>query len=268
MKDFSKTIVEKIKKAHIIPESKLKLQWKSYLFWIIMLFLIILGALSLSMVILNLIDINPGFLKYLGLQKFIMIFFITAPYLWIILSVSALIFGILAFRQTAKGYRRSTLFISSLIVLVVSILGIASHALKIDNEIGGLLSKDAPNLTGFTDPRSPRWQRPGDGLIGGEITNTGEDNFDLKSFDDQNWKISYDQTTEKVDDMQIVTGEKVGVIGEKTGEFLMHAFLMKKFPDDWNGQPPAGPMTPPSDQSGQFPNKVMPLPPPVFEMPN
>jgi hypothetical protein len=263
MKDFSKTIVEKIKKAHIIPESKFKLQWKSYLFWIIMLCFIILGALSLSMVIFNIIDIDPGFLKYLGLQKLIMILFITAPYLWILLSLSALVFGILAFRKTTKGYRRSTLFITSLVVLIISILGIFSHILKINNLMGGVLSKNAPNFRGFTDPRGARWQRPGDGLIGGEITNIGTDNFDLKSFDNQDWKISYNQKTEMFDDIQIVAGEKVGVIGEKTGDFLMHAFTIRQFPDDWNGQLPAIPPMPPNP-GGQFPGGFPPPPPPHF----
>lgn len=262
MKDFSKTIVEKIKKAHMMPESKLKLQWKSYLFWIIMLCFIILGALSLSMVIFNITDIDPGFLKYLGLQRLIMILFITAPYLWILLSLSALVFGILAFRKTTKGYRRSTLFITSLVVLIISILGIFSHILKIDNRMGGVLSRNAPNFRDFTDPRGARWQRPGDGLIGGEITNTSTDNFNLKSFDNQDWKISYDQKTERVDDFQIANGEKVGIIGEKTGEFLMHAFSIRQFPPDWNGQPPRGPMPP--GQDGQFPNGFPPPPPPPF----
>jgi hypothetical protein len=259
MKDFSKIIVEKIKEAHIIPESRLKLQWKSYLFWIIMACFIIFGALSLSMAIFNIIDIDPRFLKYLGLQRLIMILFITAPYLWIALSLSALIFGILAFRKTAKGYRRSTLFITSLVVLIISILGILSHILKINNRMDGVLSKKAPNFRDFTDPRGARWQRPGDGLIGGEITNIGTDNFDLKSFDDQDWKIFYDQKTERVDDVQITKGEKVGVIGKKTGEFLMHAFSIRQFPPDWNGQLPHGPIPP--GQSGQFPNGFPPPPP-------
>ncbi|MCX6761261.1 MAG: hypothetical protein NTY33_00210 [Candidatus Moranbacteria bacterium] len=263
MKDFSKTVVEKIKKAHIIPESKLKLQWKSYLFWIIMLCFIIFGALSLSMVIFNIIDIDPRFLKYLGLQRLIIILFITAPYLWLLLSLSALIFGILAFRKTTKGYRRSTLFITSLVVLIISILGVFGHILKIDNRMGGLLSRSAPNFSDVTNPMGGRWQRPGDGLIAGEITNTEPDSFDLKSFDGQNWKIIYDPKTEIVSDTQIIIGEKVGIIGEKTGEFLMHAFSIKKFPADWNGEPSRGLMPPPG-QNGQFPNGFPPPLPPPF----
>ena len=268
MRDISKSIVAKIKEGHVVPETRFKLQWKSYLFWTMMCVMIFIGALSLSLVIFNFSDMNPGFLQYMGLQKFFMILFITAPYLWMALSLSALLFGIMAFRKTTRGYRRSTLFVTSLIVLIISILGVFGHILKIDNRMRGLLSRGAPNFSDVTNPMEGRWQRPGDGLIAGEITNTEPGSFDLKSFNDQNWKIIYDQKTEIVDGTQITIGKKVGIIGEKTEEFLMYAFSIKKFPDDWNGQPPSGPMPPPG-LDGQFPpGGFMLLPPPDIRMPN
>ena len=93
MKDISKKIIEKIKEGHIIPESKLKLQWKSYLFWILMVVMILIGALSLSLAILNVSDIDPRFIRHMELFKFVRIITVTAPYLWIILSLAALYFA-------------------------------------------------------------------------------------------------------------------------------------------------------------------------------
>lgn len=264
MKDFSKLVVEKIKTDHIAPEPKLKLLWKSYLFWIIMACLIIFGALSLSMVIFNLMDINPDFLRHLGLQKFVFIIFVTAPYFWMALSLSALVFGILAFRKTVRGYRCSTLFITSLVVLVISIFGVLSHILKIDNRMGGFFHRNAPGFSRLTGPGGLRWQRPGDGLLGGEITNVDQGSFNLRSFNNQNWKIYYDQKTKMVDNVPINPGEKVGVIGKRIGDFLMHAFAIRQFPDDWDGQFPVGPPMP-SNQEEQFPlllPGVMNMPPP------
>lgn len=266
MRDISQEIIAKIKEGRIMPEARFKLLWKSYLFWIIMACLIIFGALSLSMAFFNLMDVNPDFLRHLGLQKFIFILFVTAPYLWILLSLSALVFGILAFRKTVRGYRRSTLFITSLVVLIISILGVLSHVFNIDNRMGGFFHRNAPGFNRLTGPGGLRWQRPGDGLIGGEIINTSSESFDMKSFDNQNWKISYDKKTEMFDDVQIVAGEKVGVIGEKTGDFSMHASAIRQFPDDWNGQFPAVPPMPP-DQKNKFPGGFPPpgmmnMPPP------
>ena len=241
MKDISKSIVKKIKEGHIIPESKFKLQWKSYLFWLLMFFMIILGALSLSLVIFNVSDIDPRFMRHLGLGKFIMIFAVTAPYLWVILSLAALYFGIKAFRSTYKGYRCSTLFIVSLVVLIISILGFLSHSFKIDNKMHGMFSKNAPNFKNMMAPREGRWLRPGDGLIGGEIINTGNNDFSIKSFSGEEWKVLYDEKTEKENMDKIIIGEKVGIIGKKNDDFSIKAFSIRIFPEDWNGRPPNEP---------------------------
>ena len=237
MKDISKNIIQKIKEGHIMPESKFKLQWKSYLFWLLMFFMIILGALSLSLVIFNVSDIDPRFMRHLGLGKFIMIFAVTAPYLWVILSLAALYFGIKAFRSTYKGYRCSTLFIVSLVVLIISILGFLSHSFKIDNKMHGMFSKNAPNFKNMMAPREGRWLRPGDGLIGGEIISMGNNEFSIKSFDGEEWRIFYDEKTEKENLDKISIGEKVGIIGKKNDDFSIKAFSIRIFPQDWDGRP-------------------------------
>lgn len=241
MKDISRLIVQNIKEGHIIPESKFKLQWKSYLFWTLIVAMVIIGALSLSLTILNLSDIDPRFLRHMELGKLIMVIMITAPYLWIILSLAALYFGIKALRSTYKGYRHSTLFVTSLIVLIISILGFFSHFLKIDNRMHGMFSKNAPNFKGLVAPREGRWTRPGDGLIGGEVIKKEVDTLYLKSFDDNEWLITYNEKTEGNNLAEIAVGKKVGIVGEKNGEFSMQARMIRIFPDDWNGQPPRKP---------------------------
>ena len=205
-----------------------------------MFFMVIIGALSLSLVLFNVSDIDPRFLRHMELQKFVMLLIITAPYLWIIISLMALTFGIMAFRKTSRGYRRSTLFITSLVVLCISALGFFSHFLKIDSHMHGMLSKRAPNFRGLTEPREGRWLRSDDGLIGGEVTNVESGKISLKSFDNNVWEISYSAETDGNNPAEIAIGEKIGVMGKKIGEFSMQAFSIRIFPDDWMGQPPRG----------------------------
>lgn len=232
MKDIAQEIVAKIKEDHIVPASRWSMHWKSYAFWMLMGCMIIIGALSLSLVIFNVSDIDLRFFRSIELRKLIRIVFVTAPYLWIGLSALALMCGVAAFRKTARGYRQSTLFVTSLVVLVVSVLGIASHVLRMDHRMGGLISRHAPPpLSDFANPMEGRWQRPGDGLIGGEVVSLGEQQFTLRSFDDQEWRVLYDQK-----DVEVVSvGAKVGVIGTKVGEFTLRAFSIRLFPMDWDG---------------------------------
>ena len=236
MKDLSSDIVAKIKTGHIVPESKFKLQWKSYAFWCVMSCMIFIGALSLSLIIFNVADIDPRFFRSFELQKIIRITFVTAPYLWIILSLLALTFGVLSFRQTTRGYRHSTLFVTSLVVLMVSVFGFIGHLFRFDSQMGGFISHNTPpHMRDMTHPREGRWLRPGDGLIGGEITSLGTQEFTLQSFDDVSWKISYDTALDADDADTLKVGEKVGVMGEKTGDDMLHALSIRKFPDDWEG---------------------------------
>jgi len=241
MKDISKEIVAEIKRGQIVPESRFKLRWKSYLFWLLMSTMIVFGATSLLLAILNVFDVDPRFLMQLGLGKFLFVFFMTAPFLWIFFFLCALIFGVLAFRKTARGYRRSTLFVTSLIVLSISLLGAIGHILRVDHQIGGMISrKTPPFFRGLASPRESRWMRPGDGLIGGEIIGVEKDSFTLKSFSGEEWQISFDDKTERAGAQKLIVGQKIGVVGEKSGEFVMRAFSMRNFPTDWNGEPPQG----------------------------
>lgn len=237
MKDISKNIVEKIKKNRILPESRFRLRWKHYLFWMLMFIMILIGSLSLSMAIFSVSDLGTEFLFHTGLGKFVFIILKTAPYLWIMLSMGALIFGIIAFRNTSKGYRSSTLFITSLIVLVISILGFSIHALKIDNRMHRAILDRAPGFKVLIKPGEGRWLRPGDGLIGGEIVGIESDMLTLKSFDEKEWSITFDEYTKKINIEEFKIGEKVGVMGKKTAEFSMRASFIRALSPDRNGHP-------------------------------
>ncbi|HCU70568.1 MAG TPA: hypothetical protein DIC35_02295 [Candidatus Moranbacteria bacterium] len=238
MKDISKDIVAKIKEKNLVPQSRFSLQWKNYVFWLLMIVMILFGAASASLVVFNLVDFDPRFLHHMKLYKFFRIILFTAPYLWLALSFSALVFGVLAFRNTSRGYRKSLIFITSLVVLIISILGVSGHIMKINKKMDQMMIKKiSPEMRSFSDPREGRWMRPGDGLIGGEIIGIYGNNFILISFKDERWKIIFNEKTEKIDLEEISVGEKVGVIGEKTDDFVMQAFSIKRFPADWDGRP-------------------------------
>jgi hypothetical protein len=254
MKDISKDIIAKIKEGHIVPESRLKLRWKSYAFWALMVLMVLIGAVSASLVAFNMIDLDPRLLRYMQLHKFFRVIVFTAPYFWIGLSLLALVFGVLAFHKTSRGYRKSLIFVTSLVVLAVSILGVAGHMMKINKMMDGMIRRNAP--AGFREisgMREGHWTRPGDGLIGGEIISIGEREFFLRSFKDDEWRIIFDEKTEREVAQEIVVGDKIGVIGERVGDFVMQAFSIRKFPSDWDGLPPRR-MAPSDNGDKNFPN--------------
>ena len=226
MKDFSKEITEKIKEEKVVPDSRLKVNLKNYIFWAIFSCMILLGALFFSLVILNVTDLGPELFRYLDLRNFFFLIFLTMPYLWIFLLAVTIFSGFMVFRKTKRGYRYSLLFITGIIVLAISVLGVLAHVSKIDSRIG----RAVPGPDSLIRPMEERWQNPDEGLLGGEIFEVGDDVFFLKNPRGDEWRIFYDGKTEIKGDVKLEVGSKVGIIGEKSDDDSLDAFVIIKLP--------------------------------------
>lgn len=230
MEDISKKIVDKIKEEKIVPQSKWRLSLRSYCFWLLMAGMMIVGALFFSLLFLSLSDMDGDVLGRMGAFRFVRLAVITAPYLWIGLILLALVFGVLAFRKTAKGYRHSMIFTTSLVVLAISILGVLAHFSKINDRITKGIGKNFPYFQEMSGPRRDRWMKPEEGLLAGEIVDLGQDNFILLNLGGEEWKVYYFGETKIRRGLKLEKGLRVGVIGEETGEREIKAFVIRDLP--------------------------------------
>ncbi len=82
-KKHSEDILKKIKKDVIIPKTHFQLHWKNYIFWGVWGVIIFFGALSFSLLLLNMLDIRPIFLRKLGIGPYLRLLMQTTPYLWL-----------------------------------------------------------------------------------------------------------------------------------------------------------------------------------------
>lgn len=228
-KNPAKNIIEKIRKEKIIPQSKLFLNWKSYVFWLVWVLTLLLGALFFSFIILNLLDISPRVINQLGMGKIMFILIRTAPYLWIILAIVAVTSGFLAIRKTKRGYRYSVLFTTSLGVLAVVMFGSIFHLAKVNKHLGNKIFMGPPLQRDLAFPNKKRWQIPKEGLLGGEIIDIKDSFLELRSFDDEKWEVFYSAKTKiKIKDMR--SSMMIEIVGEKIGENQFKAFLIQPFP--------------------------------------
>lgn len=232
MKDFSKKIVETIKKEHITPDSRLKLNFKNYFFWFLFSGVLLLGALFFSLIILNIADLRPEVFQHLKLGRFFFLVFVTLPYLWIGLLAITIFSGFMAFRKTKRGYRYSVLFVAGIIVLFISVIGALAHFSKMNSRF----DRNMPGPRGIMHPMERRWQRPEEGLLGGEIIEVGNEVFFLRTPIGEEWRIFYNIETEIKKDVEIKKNKKVGVLGEKKDDESMEAFVIIKLPLRREGQ--------------------------------
>lgn len=227
-------IMEKIKSEKIAPESKLAVNWKSYLFWLIWGAMILLGAIFFSLVILNFFDLGPEIFQLFDfpLGRLMHLLMMTTPFVWLGLVLVALVSGLLALRKTKRGYRYGLLLVTALSVLFISLLGGLLHFSKFNQKIGGRFYQ---NETGpgqrWAFPMGGRWRLPEDGFLGGSVLEARESSFLLESLDQERWEVFFDQETKKEINWPLEVGIRVGLMGEKSGEYQFNAKFIKELPE-------------------------------------
>lgn len=228
-KDPSKDILNKIKKEHITPKSYFQTHWKNYVFWIMWGLIMFFGAISFSLLLLNIMDIRPTFLRELGIGHYLRLLVDTAPYLWLVLVLVAFGAGYMAMRRTRTGYRYSILFITSSIVLIISMIGALFHISKFNQHVGERMMHDQ-RMSDMGFPARERMSRPEDGVLGGRIIEISQDQIEIKNLKDINWSITYDSNT-KIDlkeDLEV--GIFVMFIGKKNERGIFHADIIQPLP--------------------------------------
>lgn len=228
-------IIDKIKKEDIKPLPKWRVDFKSYLYWIILASMVLIGGLFISLTMIDYLDIGPELARNLKIRNFLFIIFRAMPFLWIILLGLSLIFGIAAFRSTKRGYRYSILSVLILMILLISVFGFISHISKIDQRIKNSF-ENRPHLNKLGPPQEKRFFQPDNGIIAGRIKGVEENSFFLvnpegewtvyfsdrviiKSRDKEiEWLINDSENIKTKNKNEIKLGKKVLVIGDKIDE--------------------------------------------------
>jgi hypothetical protein len=226
----SKDILNKIKNEHIIPKSYFQTHWKSYAFWILWIAIMFFGAMSFSLLLLNVLDIRLVFLHELGVGRYLRILIGTMPYFWLTLVIVALGAGYFAMRKTRTGYRYSMLFITTIIVLIISLVGVFLHATKLNKHLGNRMIHN-PHMMKMGFPAQERFLQPKEGMLGGRIVEISESEFFVKNVQGNIWKVVHDDRTDiRFRGQKIRVGISVSIIGSVVKENVFHADIIRLLP--------------------------------------
>ena len=231
-KETSQKIIEKIKQEKISPTSKWKLDWKNYCFWTLLILMIVFGIIFLSFVILNIVDFDMETYRQLKFKKFTGVLFSSLPYFWIVLFLTTIVFGFLTFKKTKHGYRHNVLFIAGILLIAISSLAVASHFLKMNSMLEKKLLGRNPHFQKFSPDREARWINPEKGILGGKITEITKEKITIETPSGEKWQVTYSEKTEIKKRGELKVGQKIKIIGKKTGEFSFEAKMIAglKFP--------------------------------------
>ncbi|MFA5985869.1 MAG: hypothetical protein WC819_00795 [Parcubacteria group bacterium] len=229
-KDSIKNIINTIKNDHITPKTIFAIRWKSYAFWFVWACIMIIGAISFSLMIVNVLDVRPEFFHHLGIGRYMRVLFVTAPYLWLFLVLVATVSGFAVLRKTHRGYRHSVLFFTSISVLAIMFLGAVVHMAKMNDRIGkGIADGGMPR--GMIFPAEGRLQRPDHGLLGGRVATVAEDHLVITGFRGEQWTILYDENTQIDLPFTIAEGVMIEIVGEKIDEGNFRAKFIRPLPE-------------------------------------
>lgn len=228
-------IIEIIKKERITPTPRWIIIAKNTAFWILLGSMGIIGAIFLSLGLIDILDIGPEIFRSFGLQHPPLFLFFSTPIIWISLFGIAVLFGVLTFRNTKRGYRYRTIFVGSLITLAILTATLLAHFTRIDERIDRAFENRTPEMfRGILPPRASRWSSPQDGALAGKITDVQSDSFLLQTPSAEAWTIQVNGNTRISPRARIQSGEDVLVLGTPGKNNAIQALFIRPLRESLN----------------------------------
>ena len=228
-KDISGKIIDKIKEEKINPKPHV-FDYRSFLFWFVFSFLIILGGIAFSLILISIFSFGQDAFRYAS-GGFLRIFLMSIPYLWIILFGLFAYFGLRAFRSTKRGYRQNFALILLIIFLASFSLGSILHILGFGKKMHQSMVERVPFYEKLSPTKEVQWSKPEKGMLGGQIVKVGKDFFVVQDFRSRKIMVIYSEESVIGRNVKLRKGERVRVAGERIDERTFQA----KFIRPWEG---------------------------------
>lgn len=232
-KSFSQEVMEKIKQGKIEPTKKWKISFKNNAYWFVLALLILLSGAFFSLIVSSFVFLGPEMFLFLKFKNFFRILIFAAPYLWIFAFVICVVSGILIFQKTKTGYRHSSMFIASVILLIVSALGVSAHFSKMNDRFEDRFLAAGPRGPMMMKlKKEERSFMPKEGVLIGEIIMVDKNEFVIEDPMRGVWTIEHSHKTIKSKGVELATGERVVIFGEKKEGNIFSAVGIKKINPD------------------------------------
>lgn len=231
MSDVVKKTLEKIKKEHLVPESRRNFLLQNFFKWFVVGLFIALGAAAISVVYYLVGDLDWG-LPQIMRRNFFLYVLVVLPYFWLAILIIFLIATFLGIRNTERGYRFSWIKIAGVVALAFILLGLFFYFLGLSTQINNLVMNNIPHSIHHTTTRETQWMQPEQGLLAGKILGLSKDEFQLEDLEKKEWVISISEETVIRPAVNLSPGEMVKIIGNQKTENLLEATEVRP----WEGR--------------------------------
>lgn len=217
MKNLIQNTLNKIKKEHIAPEPRWKFLARKILIWLLVGFIVALGAVAISVVHYLLSQLEWDL--YIPMHQNFFVFTLSImPYSWLVLLI---IFGIAAFfgvRKTENGYRFGGLKIIFSIVIGVIVIGFFMSSFGFNRRFNGMMMHGVPYYAQNVATKEKQWMQPEKGLLAGTITAIQGSTIKLTDLNNVYWEVQRNEKTLVRPMADVSVGQMIKLIGTKQAE--------------------------------------------------
>ncbi len=217
MKDLVKDTIGKIKKEHIVPESKWKFLIRKHGMWTMFGLIVVFGAISFSVAYHVLAGLDWDLYRFMHQNAFAYSLSIL-PYFWVILIVIFLAGAFLDIRKTETGYRFSLLKMSLMVIGGVFVLGLLMSLVGLGKRVHLAMNKSVPYYgQHMMVTKETQWNNPAEGFLAGTIISISGNELALKDLQTKRWNVELDEKTLIRPRAEMSAGQMIKVVGTMTG---------------------------------------------------
>lgn len=217
-KDISQIALERIKESGKKPISKNIFNLKKVLFWSLVGFSVVVGAVSFSVTLFILCNNDWYLFNRFGFGFILK----TLPYFWAICLLFLTVLGEFYYRKTSLGYRYRMVTIVGVYIILTVFLGSALHIIGMSEKVEKSLFENVPLYRGVMFDKDQFWFQPKEGLLSGEIISVDGSKIKVVDYNGTIWDINTNDTfvSKKV---KIEVGEIIKIIGDNDIDDLFMA---------------------------------------------
>lgn len=212
-KDISQIALEKIKELGIKPISKKVFNLKKVLFWSLVGFSVVVGAVSFSVTLFILCNNDWYLFNQFGFGFVLK----TLPYFWAIFLALLAIVGEFYYRRTLLGYRHRVVTIVGVYILLTVVLGSVIHLVGMSEKFEKALFENVPLYRGMMFDKDEFWFQPELGLLSGEIISKNGNIVQVVDKNGMIWNINLDNSFVGKR-LKVEVGETIKIVGDNDGD--------------------------------------------------
>lgn len=187
--DFSQRLFERIEHEHIQPLPRWVIIARRFLSVFLLALSIICAGLLSSLLILAIFHLDLEFLRVSSLRPMLRLVLDYVPLVWVVLFAIFCGVEVWLLRQETRAYRYSWPVLGGLVIVGVSLMGLAFYAARLPERMEYSLEHRLPPHVQPWAVRRPSLPRPEDGVLFGRVLEVSAKSFRVEGPRQDRWQV-------------------------------------------------------------------------------